>query len=350
MQKKQWTRNGKSSRRYQHGIWKKVQSKKEVILEAQRDKKKVHLATLMAICHLKNGELEPKITEGQRQSRAPRCQCERRLWSLCSLYWTRLVCITNDGSRSHGCHGKTSRLWWTGSWRRISVQSGKDGGCSQIIQDSKVRMFRFMDTSSTTWMTQIMGIHWRSSGSSWTKHIRTPACRTFFVVKKNVEVPLGLGPNWECPVVHRKQGCFLSVYVDDIKTAGKNQTMAPMWQNLMKHFDLDEPTSSLDHVCLGCTQRECKPNEIINNRATEKNTRVRKTSRKDCSMVLRHGRTCSKMCWEMLGIGEQKDSSYTKFQVLAWMINISRRSNLNRRIIRSTHTNCLEMCVLGTNW
>ena len=34
--------------------------KKKVILEAQRNKKKVHLATLMDICDLKNAELEPK--------------------------------------------------------------------------------------------------------------------------------------------------------------------------------------------------------------------------------------------------------------------------------------------------
>ena len=39
----------------------KVKSRKEVILEAQRDKKKVHFATLMDIYHLKNAELEPKL-------------------------------------------------------------------------------------------------------------------------------------------------------------------------------------------------------------------------------------------------------------------------------------------------
>ena len=33
----------------------------EVILEAQRDKKKVHFATQMNICHLKNAELKPKL-------------------------------------------------------------------------------------------------------------------------------------------------------------------------------------------------------------------------------------------------------------------------------------------------
>ena len=30
-------------------------------------------------------------------------------------------------------------------------------------------------------------------------------------------------PNWECILVHRTQGLFLSIYVDDIKMAGKKQ-------------------------------------------------------------------------------------------------------------------------------
>ena len=38
---------------------------------------------------------------------------------------------------------------------------------------------------------------------------------------------LGLGwekvPNWECLLVHRKQGLFLSVYVDDINMDGRKQ-------------------------------------------------------------------------------------------------------------------------------
>ena len=39
----------------------KFKSKKEIILEAQRDKRKVHFASLMEVCHLKNAELEPKL-------------------------------------------------------------------------------------------------------------------------------------------------------------------------------------------------------------------------------------------------------------------------------------------------
>ena len=31
----------------------------------------------------------------------------------------------------------------------------------------------------------------------------------------------------------------------------------------MKDVDIEEPTSFIDHENLGCTQHECKPNEII---------------------------------------------------------------------------------------
>ena len=31
----------------------------------------------------------------------------------------------------------------------------------------------------------------------------------------------------------------------------------------MKNVDTDEPTTFLGHVYLECTQRECKPNEIV---------------------------------------------------------------------------------------
>ena len=43
----------------------KVKSKKELILYAQRDKKKVHLATFTDISHLKNAEVEPKLQKFQ---------------------------------------------------------------------------------------------------------------------------------------------------------------------------------------------------------------------------------------------------------------------------------------------
>ena len=70
-------------------------------------------------------------------------------------------------------------------------------------------------------------------------------------------------PNWECLFVHREKGLLLSVYVDDIKLAGKKQNLDPMWKVLNKEVDLGEPTSFLDHVYLGCTQRKCEISEDI---------------------------------------------------------------------------------------
>ena len=60
-----------------------------------------------------------------------------------------------------------------------------------------------------------------------------------------------------------KKGFFLSVYVDDIKLAGKKQNLDPMWKLLNKEVDLGEPTSFLDHVYLGCTQRQCEKAKIL---------------------------------------------------------------------------------------
>ena len=52
-----------------------------------------------------------------------------------------------------------------------------------------------------------------------------------------------------------KKGYSCSVYVDDIKLAGKKQIIDPMWKVLNKEVDLGELTSFLDHENLGCTQK-----------------------------------------------------------------------------------------------
>ena len=63
-------------------------------------------------------------------------------------------------------------------------------------------------------------------------------------------------PNWEGLFVHLEIGLSLSVFVDDMKLAGTKQNLDPMWK-LLKEVDLGEPTSFLDHVYLGYTQRQC---------------------------------------------------------------------------------------------
>ena len=59
----------------------------------------------------------------------------------------------------------------------------------------------------------------------------------------------GENPNLECLFVHRRQGLFLSVYVDDIKMAGKKQNITPMWKKLMKNVDLQRQDSAIYDMC-----------------------------------------------------------------------------------------------------
>ena len=69
--------------------------------------------------------------------------------------------------------------------------------------------------------------------------------------------------NWECLIINRTRGLFLSVYVDEIKPAGKTENIEPTWKTFMEDVDLGEPSSFPDHVYLGCTQRECQISKDI---------------------------------------------------------------------------------------
>ena len=70
-------------------------------------------------------------------------------------------------------------------------------------------------------------------------------------------------PNLEFLFVHREKGLFISVCVDDIMLAGQKQNTDPMWKVLNKQVHLGESASFLDHVCLGCTQRQSETSQNI---------------------------------------------------------------------------------------
>ena len=65
------------------------------------------------------------------------------------------------------------------------------------------------------------------------------------------------------------------MYVDDIKLDGKKQNLDPMWKLLNKEVDLGEPTSILDHLYLGCTERQCEVSkDIVDNYRTMFESRI----------------------------------------------------------------------------
>ena len=134
-----------------------------------------------------------------------------------------------------------------------------------------------------------------------------------------------------------KQRLFLSVFVDDIKIAGRQQNMAPMWKKLMKLVDLGEPTSFLGHVYLGCTQRECKPNETINENLRRCSSHVfllEQQKNYRCGKSLTHKQSRDPSTWRDMLKNALSDvatwqrrrwSNCTKFRALAWIIIHSSR-------------------------
>ena len=131
----------------------KVRSKKQVIDEARASGATVHLASLMDICHLKNGELEAKHQNYKG-------------WVVCSdATFQKTILVLMRYSLKKGSSApqlreakvvETARMRRTSSWRMICFYSGKKWGCSKIIESSKIVMSRHLDSSTTTQMAKIM--------------------------------------------------------------------------------------------------------------------------------------------------------------------------------------------------
>ena len=149
--------------------------------------------------------------------------------------------------------------------------------------------------------------------------------------------------------------------MDDIKLAGKKQNIDPMWKVLNKEVDLGEPTSFLDHVYLGCTQRQCvMSKDIVDNYRTmfESNFRGRdwkitvlgKSS--FLFMFLRYGRSCQEMCGTILWVDKQDDSTtlQSMYSMHRWPPLQRRRDEICWRIVKYMLPTCSEMLFLSTYW
>ena len=109
----------------------KVRSKTVVIDEARTTGTKVHFASLMDTCHLKNAELEAKHQKykGRVVLRGDILKDDSGSYAV----------LTNDSRQNHGYHLQITRLRWTSSRRSISLYPSKNGRCSQIVKNSQNR-------------------------------------------------------------------------------------------------------------------------------------------------------------------------------------------------------------------
>ena len=158
--------------------------------------------------------------------------CKRHFWFLCSIHRKRIISISNDRRQDHGYHLQIARLRWTSSGRSICLYPSENGRCSQIVKkipksecpDIWIRPPRHKWPKSWSSMEDPVVPLERNlyghplAGLLWERQFEK-------ILLKNGWKKI---PNWECLFVHREKGLFLSVYVDDIKFAGKKQNLDPM--------------------------------------------------------------------------------------------------------------------------
>ena len=337
---------------------KKAKSKKEVIKEGQKNNK-VHCVTLMDICHLKNLELEPQFQmyKGRVVFRGDIVKDDSGAYAVCteqdsSASQMTAAKVMDVLARLPDCDGQAADAISAYTQKKMEDALKLLKIPKSECPDVRIRLPKHKWPKSWTCKENPVIPHERNlyghplAGLVWKDSSK----------KALVELDWEKVPNWEYFFVHWRQKLFLSVYVDDIKMARKKQNLAPMWKKLMKNVDNQNPIA-LDHVHFGCTQRECKPNEKIIGTIQQdvwipyfcwsnwKITRMGQTTRKNFSVVPRHGRTCPKMRGTVERYYEwatRRRSNCTKFLILVWTITKSKRKNWKIKV------NC-QKCVPISN-
>ena len=219
----------------------------------------------MDICHLKNAELDkaPK-NKGRAVLRGDIVKDESGSYA---------VFIEQGSSASQMTAAKVMDII-----SRLPVCAGQAvdavPACTQVRMEDAPKLLKFPKSECPDFWIRLPRHNWPKSWSSMEDSV-VPLERNLYghlwaalLWEKQFEKILSKHgwekvPNGESLFVHREKGLFLSVSVDDIKLAGRKQNIDPMWKVLNKEVDLGEPTSFLDHVFLGCTQRQCEISKDI---------------------------------------------------------------------------------------
>ena len=144
----------------------KVRNKSEVIVEASTKGVKVHFASLMDICHLKNAELETKHQKykGRVVLRGETVKDDSGSYAVfteqgSSASQMTAAKVMDIISRLSRCAGQAADA--------VSAKyPSQNGRCSKIIENSQIGMSRHLDSSTTTQVAKIMVQYGRPSRSS----------------------------------------------------------------------------------------------------------------------------------------------------------------------------------------
>ena len=247
----------------------KVRSKKEVIDEARTTGAKVHFASLMDICHLKNAELERQHQKykGRVALRSDIVKDDSGSYTVfteqgSSASQMTAAKVMDIISRLPGCAGQAADA--------VSAYT-------QVKMEDAPKLLKITKSECPDFWIRLPRHKWSKLWSSMEDPV-VPLERNLYgqslpgpLWERQFEkILLKRGwdkvCNWECLFIHGEKGLFLSVHVDDIKFAGKKQNIKLIWKVLNKEVDLGESTSFLAHVYLGCTERQCEiSKDIVDN-------------------------------------------------------------------------------------
>ena len=139
----------------------KVKNKKELIEEAMNRGRKVHFASLMDLCHLKNSELEPQYQKhkGRVLFRGDNVKDDSGSYAV----------FAERGSSASQVTAQRSWILFQDyrdaqdkQQTQYPLTPGRNGRCTDVIENSMVRMSRYLDTSNKTQMAQNHGPVWKT--------------------------------------------------------------------------------------------------------------------------------------------------------------------------------------------
>ena len=156
----------------------KVRNTNEVIAEARTKGRTVHFASSMDLCHLEKSELKPPFQKykGRVALRGDIVKSDSGSHAVFTEQGSSALQMTaakvmDVMSRPPGCAGQAADA--------VSAHTQvKNGRCTDVTENSKVRMSRNLETSTKTQMAKIMVKYGRSGRSFKAKSVRSSFGRT----------------------------------------------------------------------------------------------------------------------------------------------------------------------------
>ena len=222
---------------------------------------------------------------------------------------------------------------------------------------------RHLDTSTKAQMAKIVVQYGRSGRSFRAKSVRSSLAGLLWERKfeeSSIWTRLGKVPNWDCLFVNWEEGLLLSVYVDDIKLAGKKQKHWPTVENTCERsrfgrtnillwprlFGLHSKRMRNEQRYCGQLQKCLSPKSLMER---QKSYLVQG----NLTQTSLHGpMICKEMCGAILRVGEQNNpATVQSYNSMPWWPSIQRRRvGICWRIVIRMLSNCPEMPVLRTHW